>query len=73
MRTLTVLLFAIMVNPVFSYSETTYEKAMKKAEERLNQAANIEDFREAANQFDRIGDMEKDKWLFDRIRKSPRV
>jgi len=63
MKTLTVLLFAIMVNPVFSYSETTYEKAMKKAEERLNQAATIDDFREAANQFDRIGDMEKDKWL----------
>jgi hypothetical protein len=63
MRTLTGLLFAIIMNPVFSYSETTYEKAMKDALNVLNQAANIDDFREAANQFDRIGDIEEDKWL----------
>ena len=63
MRTLTGLLFAIILNPVFSYSETTYEKAMKDALNVLNQAANIDDFREAANQFDRIGDIEEDKWL----------
>ncbi len=63
MRTLTGLLFAIIMNPVFSYSETTYEKAMKDALNMLNQATNIDDFREAANQFDRIGDIEEDKWL----------
>ena len=63
MRTLTGLLFAIIMNPVFPYSETTYEKAMKDAPNVLNQAATIDDFREAANQFDRIGDIEKDKWL----------
>ena len=63
MRTLTGLLFAIIMNPVFSYSETTYEKAMKDALNVLNQAATIDDFREAANQFDRIGGIEEDKWL----------
>jgi len=63
MRTLTGLFIAIILCPVFSYGETTYEKAMKDAFDGLNQAATIDDFREAANQFDRIGDIEKDKWL----------
>ncbi len=45
MRTLTGLLFAIIMNPVFSYSETTYEKAMEDALNMLNQATNIDDFR----------------------------
>lgn len=63
MRTLTALLFAIIMNPVFSYSESTYEKAMKDALDGLNQAATIDDFRQSANQFDRIGDIEKEEWL----------
>lgn len=63
MRTLTGLLFAIIINPVFSYCETTYEKAMKDALNGLNQAANIDDFQQAANQFDRIGDIDGDMWL----------
>ena len=63
MRTLTGLLIAIILNPLFSYGESKYEKAMKKALEGLNEAATIEDFRQAANQFDRIGENEKDKWL----------
>lgn len=63
MRTLTGLFIAIVLSPVFSYGESTYEKAMEEALEGLNQATTIEDFRQAANQFDRIGDIEKDKWL----------
>ena len=63
MRTLSGLLIAIILNPLFSYGEGKYEKAMKNALEGLNQAATIEDFRQVANQFDRIGDNEKDKWL----------
>jgi hypothetical protein len=63
MRTLTGLLIAIVFYPLFSYGESKYEKAMNKALEALNQAATIEDFRQAANQFDRIGEIEQDKWL----------
>jgi hypothetical protein len=63
MRTLSGLLIAIFLNPLFSYGESNYEKAMKNALNGLNKAAAIDDFREAANQFDRIGDIEKDKWL----------
>ena len=63
MRTLTALLIAIILNPLFSYGESNYEKAMKKALEGLNQAATMDDLRQAANQFDRIGEIEKDKWL----------
>jgi len=63
MRTLTGLLIAIVLNPVFSYGESKYEKAMKDALDGLNQAATIDDFRQAANLFDRIGDNEKEEWL----------
>lgn len=63
MRTLSGLLIAIFLNPLFSYGESKYEKAMKDALDGLNQAATMDDFREAANQFDRIGDIEKNKWL----------
>jgi len=63
MKTLTGLFIAIVFYPLFSYGESKYEKAMNKALEALNQAATIEDFRQAANQFDRIGEIEQDKWL----------
>ena len=63
MRTLTGLFIAIVLNPLFTYGERNYEKAMKKALDGMNQATTIDDFRQVANQFDRIGDTEKDKWL----------
>lgn len=63
MRTLTGLLITIILNPLFCLGESNYEKAMKKALEGLNQATTMDDFRQAANQFDRIGEKEKDKWL----------
>ena len=63
MRTITGLLIAIVLNPLFSYGESNYEKAMRKALEGLDQATTIDDFRKVANQFDRIGEIEEDKWL----------
>jgi hypothetical protein len=63
MKTITGLLIAIILNPLFTYGGSKYEKAMKEALNGLNQATTVDDFRQAANQFDRIGDIEKDKWL----------
>jgi hypothetical protein len=51
------------LSTAFTIGAGNYEKAMKKALGRMNQAASIEDFQQVANQFDRIVNVEKDKWL----------
>ena len=63
MKRLTTIALFIVLSPVLSKGESTYEKAMKDALGKLNQAASIEDFQNVANQFDRIANVEKENWL----------
>ena len=63
MKRLTTIVLLVMLSSVLSMADSTYEKAMKKAMKKLNQAASIEDFQDAANEFDRIANVEKDNWL----------
>ena len=63
MKRLTTIVLLVLLCPVFSKGDSTYEKAMNKALRKMNQAATIKDFQEAANQFDRIANVEKDNWL----------
>ena len=53
----------MVLNPVFSNSDSTYEKAMKDAIGKMDQAASIDDFLLVANQFERISNVEIDNWL----------
>lgn len=63
MKRLTTILLLMVLSPIFSKGDSTYEKAMKDALGKLNQAASIEDFQQVANQFDRIANVENDNWL----------
>lgn len=63
MKTLTTIIVFMVLHPVFSNADTTYEKAMKDAIGKMNQSASIEDFQLAANQFERISNVEKENWL----------
>jgi hypothetical protein len=58
---LTILSF-IVFGPVFSQSEK-YTKAMEEKVALVNSAATLENWKELANSFERIGDVEKDQWL----------
>jgi len=63
MKTLATIVLIMVLNPVFSNSDSAYEKAMKKAMEKLNQAESIEDWQGVVNQFERIARNEKENWL----------
>ena len=52
----------IVFQPVFSQSEK-YMKAMEEKVAMVNSAATMDNWKELANSFERIGDVEKDQWL----------
>jgi tetratricopeptide (TPR) repeat protein len=47
----------------FAFSNEPYEKAMSQSMEKLFQAKTIPEYVEAANQFERISNIEKTEWL----------
>jgi hypothetical protein len=63
MKRLTTIVLVVMLSPVLSKGDGNFEKAMKKALGKMNQAASIDDFQQVANQFDRIANVETDNWL----------
>ena len=63
MKTLVGIILLIVLNPICSKGEGNYEKAMKEALDKMNQATSLDDFQPIANQFDRIADVRKDSWL----------
>ncbi len=63
MKTLIGIIVLIVLHPLCSFGEGNYEKAMKDALDKLNQAASVDEMQMIANQFDRIGEVEKDNWL----------
>lgn len=63
MKTLVTVVLIIVLNPVFSVVDSTYEKAMKETLDNMSQASSIDDFRLVANQFERIAGSEKDNWI----------
>ena len=63
MKTLATFLLVLVFQPGFTIINNPYDDAMKGALEELNQAGSLEDFQSAANHFDRIANVEKDKWL----------
>jgi hypothetical protein len=63
MKTIMSIILIMVLNPIISAGDNTYKKAMKEAMENLSQAASIDDFQQAANQFDRIASAEKENWL----------
>ncbi|MFC2126004.1 hypothetical protein ACFLU5_14470 [Bacteroidota bacterium] len=62
MKTLVSIILLVVVNPLFSTSDSKYERAMKDALEEMEQAASINDFQDVTNQFERIADVEKERW-----------
>jgi len=62
MKTLFILIFST-VTIVSAHSQTTYEKAMQNAVDKLNNAQYLSDFTDVANTFERISMNETDKWL----------
>ncbi len=63
MKTFVSIILFLVLNPAFSNNDSKYEKAMKDAIKKMDQAASIEDFQQVANQFERIANVEKDNWL----------
>jgi len=63
MKTIMSIILIMVLNPLIFAGDNTYEKAMKEAMEKLSQVASIDDFQQAANQFDRIASVENDNWL----------
>jgi hypothetical protein len=63
MKTLVTIVLLVVAHPLISNSGNNYKKAMKDALENMQQAASIDDFQGVANQFERIADVEKDRWL----------
>ena len=63
MKTIASIILLIAISPVFSTNVNDYEKAMKDALVKLNQATTVDDLSLVANQFERIANVEKDNWL----------
>jgi len=63
MKTLVTVVLFMLLHPVFSVADNTYEKAMEETLSKMNQASSIDDFRLVANQFERIAGVEKDNWI----------
>lgn len=63
MKTLIGIIVLIVLHPLCSFAEGNYEKAMRDALDKLNQAATVDELQMIANQFDRIADVEAANWL----------
>jgi hypothetical protein len=63
MKTSVNIILLIVLFAASSKAENKYEQAMKDAMNTMNQAASVDDFQRAANQFDRIADATNDNWL----------
>ncbi len=63
MKTLTSIILLIVISPVFSNSGDNYEKAMKDALDKMDQAVSVNDLSLVANQFERIANVEKGNWI----------
>ena len=62
MKTLFIIL-AFVTLSFTGFSNDTYQKAMSQSIEQLYQAKSIAEYVEVANQFERISNIEKTKWL----------
>ncbi len=63
MKTLTTIILLIVLCPAFSKSGDNYEKAMRVALDKMSQATSVNDLSLVANQFERIANVENERWL----------
>ena len=63
MKTLAIICaMTFIVTVLYANDDNAYKKAMKEAFENMEHAQTIDDFREVANRFERIAEVDKDKW-----------